>query len=494
MNPLKIIACIFILGITSCKKNKETAPIPNKPATTNPTVEDHNMHETAMDYEWLPSSEIIIQLNQLMVSTSNAKNVIINGSKIKIVAPGNYKISGNLTNGQLVVDDESFGIVRLILDNTNITNNTASAIYIKNAKKVIVFAKEGTSNTFADGTSYVFEDVTNQEPNGTIFSKEDLSFAGTGKITVKGNFSDGISSNDGLIFKNGNIDIIAKDDAIRGKDYVIFRDGTYKITASQDAIKASEETDVKLGYAIIDNGNYTIEAGDDGLHAETEFTINGGNITVVKSREGLEGKQININGGNINITSTDDGINCADGSDPRPGTITNGLLVTIKAGTVFVNAQGDGLDSNGNIEMNGGDIVIHGPSANGNAAIDYDGVFNISKGNIVAVGSKGMAQIPGINSTQSSLLLKFSVAKAAQSVIRIQKSDGTEIITLKSLKSFDSIALSSPLLSPGEYDIFVGGSSENTLASGIMEGKYINGTKLTTFTILGKTTNLTIPK
>lgn len=61
----------------------------------------------------------------------------------------------------------------------------------------------------------------------------------------------------------------------------------------------------------------------------------------------------------------------------------------INGGTLTVNAGGDGLDSNGSINMTGGTVIVNGPTNSGNGALDYDGTFEISGGYLVAAGRLG---------------------------------------------------------------------------------------------------------
>lgn len=46
-------------------------------------------------------------------------------------------------------------------------------------------------------------------------------------------------------------------------------------------------------------------------------------------------------------------------------------VLTINGGTVTINADGDGIDSNGYFYINGGTVYVEGPESNGNSALDY---------------------------------------------------------------------------------------------------------------------------
>lgn len=65
-------------------------------------------------------------------------------------------------------------------------------------------------------------------------------------------------------------------------------------------------------------------------------------------------------------------------------------------------AGGDGIDSNGDLNVSGGEIYVSGPTSDGDSALDYDGAATITGGAIVAAGYSGMAQNFGSDSTQGS--------------------------------------------------------------------------------------------
>ncbi len=133
---------------------------------------------------------------------------------------------------------------------------------------------------------------------------------------------------------------------------------------------------------------------------------------------------------------------------PGPGGITptGNYWLYINGGYMAVNAAGDGIDVNGSIVMTGGDVIVNGPTNNGNGAMDYDGSFKITGGLLVAAGSSGMAQAPGNTSTQNSLLVNLNTAQATGSLFHIQTAAGKGILTFAPSKTYQSVAFSSPEL------------------------------------------------
>jgi hypothetical protein len=149
--------------------------------------------------------------------------------------------------------------------------------------------------------------------------------------------------------------------------------------------------------------------------------MNGGTVTIAKSYEGLESQAITINGGTIHLNSSDDGIGGSGGTtvNTQFGAATSGTCY-INGGYVYVNSTGDGLDINGSITMTGGEVIVNGPTNNANGPIDYDGTFKVSGGTLLAVGSSGMPHAPGSSSSQCSIMLRFSSAKSAGTIVCLQ--------------------------------------------------------------------------
>lgn len=536
-------------------------------------------HDDAADYVWNASDVMAITMNGTSV-TENSEKVTVESGKIIIGAAGNYSFTGTLANGQIWVETEDEGIVRIILNGVNITSSSSAPIYVKSAGKVLIALSNGTSNVLTDGSSYNYDDAEEEEPNATVFSKADLTIFGEGSLQVNANFNDGITSKDGLIIASGNIQVDAVDDGIRGKDYLIVKNGHFTVDAGGDGLKSdndsdeekgyieiisgtfsisakgdavSAETDLMLSYAeieaftsgsvsssgttsskglkagvniIIDDGVYTlncaddaihsnetitinggdfeISSGDDGIHADYDLEINDGNINIAKSYEGIESYKgdIIINGGTIHIKSSDDGLNVSAGGDTMGGggpggwggsTSSSGnYCLYINGGYLYVNASGDGIDSNGSVVMTGGTVLVDGPTNSGNGALDYNGSFQITGGTIIATGSAGMAQAPASSSSQYSVLVRFNTTLSAGTLFHIQSGNGSEIITYKPSKNYQSVAFSSPDLKKGSgYEIYTGGSSTGQVTDGLYSGgTYSGGNLYTSFTISAIVINL----
>lgn len=543
-----MLGLCFSFALFSCEKHLEV----NNDAIV--------VNEDDDDYTWDESIAVSILLNETSIEC-NSNKVNIVGTKATITSAGQYLISGTLTNGQIIVNTQDESTVKLLMKGVNISCSNNAPLYIYNAKKSVLVLLENTENVFTDGSTYTFASGED-EPNATIYSKADLTIYGDGKLTVNGNYNDGITSKDGLIIKNANLSVTAKDDGIRGKDYLITDASAFNINAGGDGIKSDNDENSTAGYINIESGtfnitsagdgisaitdinisdgnfdiktgggsNYTtstsakglkagyslsincekltinsaddalhsnntlefnygdvsISAADDGIHADNSVTINNGAITISKSYEGIESALIKVNSGNIHITASDDGINGAGGSviSTQYGNVASGNMF-INGGYIYVNASGDGVDINGSITMTDGKLIVHGPTNNGNGAIDYDGTFKLTGGYLVAVGSSGMAQAPSTSSTQYSVLVNLTSSQQATTPISIINTDGNQVLSFKSNKTYQSLVFSSPAIISGQsYNVYLGGSCSGALTDGIYEGgTYTAGTKYTTFTV-----------
>lgn len=230
--------------------------------------------------------------------------------------------------------------------------------------------------------------------------------------------------------------------------------GTFTINSADDSVHSNSAV-------TINDGTYTLTTGDDGVHSGEAVEINGGTITISESYEGLEGLTVTINDGDIDITSSDDGINAAGGTeemgfgrmgnDSTEDTSTDEMWMEINGGYIHVLAGGDGIDSNGDITVNGGEVYIDGPSDNGNSAIDYGdrSACYVNGGTVVAIGSSGMAEYISDDSDQQVMLVKLDSQKEAGEVT-LTDSDGNEIITYTALKSYDCVIISTKDLEAGQ--------------------------------------------
>jgi hypothetical protein len=376
--------------------------------------------------------------------------------------------------------------VRIILDGATLANSTGSPFVVESADEAIVYLADGTNNSISDAATYA--DQGTDAPNAALYSKADLTFAGPGTLAVDGNYNDGISSKDGLVLAGGTVTVDAADDGIVGKDYAVLLEGAYQVTAADDGFKSDNEEDEGRGWVLINGGTLAVTAGDDGVKAFNTLTIAAGDTTVKESEEGLEAQHIVVSGGTANITSNDDGVNASGGSSTASsgagagdGMEVGDYTVDISGGLLTINAQGDGLDSNGNATISGGTVVVNGPTNDGNGALDVNGELAVTGGTVAAAGSAGMAVTPGESSTQSGVQVTLGSSVPAGTVIQIADPSGSVVAAFVTTKAAASLVYSSAAITAGtEYTVYTGGTA--TVSAGLGGGSLDGARKVDTVT------------
>ena len=391
------------------------------------------------------------------------------GKTITISEAGSYQLSGSLEEGQIKINTD--GEVKLILDQFSITNSKDAPI-VNEKGTVQILLKENTENKVADRRSAKEDTDSGAEKSGSktddtnastefdaaIYSEGDLLLGGQGSLTVEGGYEDGIHSKTALTMESGTYEITASHHGLNGKKTLTVKDGTYGITTVEDALHSK-------GDVSVENGKMTILAGDDALHADQTLTVKNGTIDIQKSNEGLEGITVKVEGGDISIQSSDDGINGAGESED--GSAVD-ISVNISGGKVKIVPGGDGIDSNGNLNVSGGTIVVDGPSDGGNAPIDYDGTATITGGTVFASGNSGMFQgFDDNSSTQSSIIDYLDQNAKAGESITITDANGKEVFSSSdTTQSFNTFLYSSSDLKEGKkYTVKVGSASKSVTVS-----------------------------
>lgn len=694
------IAAILIAGGCNEKSSKETS------LDTEALISQYVDYDSEDYYtDWEDEIFTKITLNDETSTFDGSGGVIIDGQNIEIHTSGTYVLEGSLSDGQIKINTEDTGNVRLILNGVEITSSTNAAINIEQSDKTIISLIKGTDNILTDATSYIFENEANKEVGAAVFSKDDLVINGTGMLTVNGQYKDGIVSRDDLIITGGTINVIAIDDGVVGRDVFAMSNATINITADGDGVKSSNDEDADRGNIVLESGNLTVIAqgdgiqaeneivvvdgeysvktgdgspevvsssepgmgmgvgdgtgkmpemsagmgmdfssmtddeveafvknmermnfpnditselegmttdeireylttslgtmmppggggmdreipeggelppdrqlpeagaeqqtpiegeqnsvpveinteeddnantsivettsqkgikagtklnivggsitvdavedalhsngdltiqggqeilstGDDGIHADGNVSIAGGDITILKSLEGIEGTNIEVSDGSIHLKAADDGVNVNGGSNKNEmfgginqtetateteekeevdSTIEDGQL-TISGGYLYVDADGDGLDSNTNITMTGGTAIVYGPTEMMNGTLDYDGTFIIEGGTLIASGSTGMALGVSDGSTQNTIMMTFDETVEANTPVTLTNADGEQIITVAPEKKYQMILISSPDLEQNANTTL---SRGGTLTGEVVDGVYTNAT------------------
>ena len=482
----------------------------------------------------LPASRNTFAFSETGVTASDSalSGFQINGTSLQINESGVYTITGSCAEGSISVKKGTTGVT-LILEELTLGCSTTAPLRCNKGTETTVYIS-GTV-TLTDNESLENEESDDFEGAAIKVKSENasLTILGSGTLNINGNYKNGIkaAATAALTLDGPTVNITAANHGIAADHSLTIKSGTVAITAGNEGLKASPDTDDTVsagsitisggsiditsdddgihadGTLLISGGAVTVSAGDDGIKSERELTISGGSVTVQKSYEGMEGAAINLTGGSGRITASDDGINAAN-SD-----LTNyDFALNISGGEWYVNAVGDGLDSNGTITISGGVTEVFGAANNGNGALDSERGITYNGGTILAVGMSGMAEVPssgtyvafgstgmmggglmggmpgGMNGRQGRMpnemngqqgqmppemngqqgRMRGSVGQQesasslsinAGSTLVIKDSSGNTLYTAKAVRSADSVIFASEQLTEGEsYTLFVDGA------------------------------------
>ncbi len=300
-----LISALLLTGCTAAKEDTQTGvstqdsqsvqkgntdAVGTTTSITSKIVVDTEFtaRDLEVGYEETTATHIILNGDSIAVSGEGATTA---GNNLTITKEGSYVVEGILKDGQIIIDAGDNDKIQLILNGASITCLSNAPIYIKNADKVFITLAKATNNSLIDGSEYI--QLDENQVDGVIYSKSDLTLNGSGSLTITGNYKHGIVSKDDLVITGGTYAINAVKDAINGKDCVKIKDGKFTLNAATgNGIQSKNGDDTTKGYVY----------------------INGGTIDIVNSVEGIEGTAIVIEDGIININSSDDGFNAASKS------------------------------------------------------------------------------------------------------------------------------------------------------------------------------------
>lgn len=568
MNIKKSLALglISVLPLAACTSTSNTTTEVEDTSTQVTTTISVDYSTNDLDTTYDEATVEKITFNETSISSDGAL-ASINGSTLTLSAAGDYLISGSLSDGQILIAADKEDVIHIFFNNVSITNKEGSPFVFLNADKVVVTLLENTVNTLIDGTSYTLNG--DEDPDATIYAKDDLTINGLGTLNVTSNTMNGIHGSNDIKIIDASVKVTAAKDGIKAKDRVSLNDAQLLINADNDGIQATNDVDQGLGTIDIDGGVITIIAGLDGIQAETQvlisdgiisidagsqagsndsgkgikalldltieggtlditsqaedtlnskgtltisagtielsaqddaitanetLLINGGDINITSCYEGLESAEVIINDGTIHLLALDDGINTStDTVDYVKGgtnmTQDDGSSLTITGGSIFVNALGDGVDSNGSITMTGGTLIAYGPTASQNGTLDYNNSFTLTGGTIIAVGSSGMAQQASVSEI-NTVMVNLSSTLPSGTLITVVDSNGDMVLSFETIKSAANFVYASESLANGTYTVYSGGSLDTSLVDHVStSGTYTKGTQLTTFTIASTITS-----
>ncbi|MBR3841972.1 MAG: carbohydrate-binding domain-containing protein [Christensenellaceae bacterium] len=374
----------------------------------------------------------------------NADAVIFSKADLVINGEGSLFIKGNYKHG--IVSKDEFVITG------GTTEIEAAGAGIQGKDALIIGGGKLSVKAAADGIK-----TTNTEEKGEIY------ICG-GEIGIECG-GDAISAENSILIENGMIGIctntIENEEStskkgIKAENSIVIIDGKITAETEDDAVHSD-------GNAEIKGGEFLIKSGDDGIHAEEELLISGGNIVIEESYEGLEAANISVSGGKILITAKDDGMNASAGAETTDSMdvfdrnnpfMADGSKTEISGGYIMINAGGDGIDSNGEFIISGGELYVAGSENGGNGGIDSANTPVISGGKVIVTQAVGMEQSFSMDSEQVSFYHKL--AESTNGEICIKDENDNEIIRFAPGKSWQSVIVSDPSLEIGKkYGIYV---------------------------------------
>ncbi len=318
-------------------------------------------------------------LLQGATATCESENVSVDGGTVTIKAEGTYLLSGTLDDGQIRVDAGENDKLQLVFDGVSVNSSASAALYIREADKVFVTLSAGSENLLSNGGSFVPDGETNVD--GAVFSKQDLTCNGDGRLTVTSPGGHGVVCKDDLVLTGGTYTVSAGSHGLDVNDSVRIDGASLSVEAGKDGVHVENEEDETLGYFYLAGGSLSVVSGGDGVSASGQLQVSGGEVTVTSGGGHENGPQHTTGGfggpgrDRVATTETDSTESCkaikADG----------GLL--LDGGTFRLDSADDALHSNDDVTVTGGDFTV----SSGDDGFHADGTLTVSGGNILVENS-----------------------------------------------------------------------------------------------------------
>ena len=279
---------------------------------------------------WKEKDEVRLELTESITLTEDAV----------------YILSGTITDGTVTVDAGKNTKVQLVLDNVDITSSSSAAILVESADKVFITLAEGSENTL---TCTGFDDPDGAD--GAVYSRDDITFNGSGKLTIH-SAHHGIVGKDDVKITGGEYEITAESRGITANDSVRIADGKITVVSEKDAIRVRNTENTEKGYLLIAGGELNLAAGGGSkngkAHTEDFGPGRGGNQSQEDSDSAKGLKATNwlmIQDGTVTIDAADDAVH----SD---------TTVTVSGGTLHLSTGDDGIHANETLTIGGGTVEI----------------------------------------------------------------------------------------------------------------------------------------
>lgn len=317
---------------------------------------------------------------------SDSSYVQVDGSTVTLTGDASYYVTGSLTNGMLIVNPPDTAKIQIVFEDVSIHSETSAALYILTGDKVFLTLAKGSENSLSNGGSFVAIDENNID--AALFSKQDLTINGEGRLTVSSPAGHGIVSKDDLVITDGVFEISAASHCLSANDSVRVVKGTFSLNAGKDGIQADNSDDTEKGFVYLESGTFDICSDGDGISASAYVQIldgcyeivSGGGSGTSSGEESMKGIKaagsIAISGGKFSINSADDALHSNTSIVVTDGTFTvstgdDGFhadeTLSISGGIIDISKSYEGLEAL-DIVVSGGDIKLYASDDGLNAA------------------------------------------------------------------------------------------------------------------------------
>ena len=300
----------------------------------------------------------------------------------------------------------------------------------------------------------------------------ELNISG-GSMTLYSESKKGIKGMEDVNIDGGIINITKSSEGIESKRILTINEGDIDIIATDDGLNAGG-----AGQEMMGNRGTPPENGGEMTEGTAERPETGGRGMQPSDGTPPEAGGEMTEGRAERPETGGRGMQPSDGMPPEAGGAFGGKQgsseistehhIAINGGDIYINAEGDDIDSNASIVISGGKVVIEGASSSGDSALDHDGLFEVNGGTLIAAGSAAMVENPAESSKQNVISACMQSSVPAGTAISIRDEAGNDIMSYTVSKQIGHLMFSSDELETGKtYYVYAG---EEEQGSCVIEG------------------------
>ncbi len=337
-----IVALTLVVFTVVCCTSGGAGSVDDDTSTTLTPMEESKMFSKRdLSGEYETDDAVFVTLSTAGFRCEPSKSVTISDDVLTINGAGVFVFSGSV-RGQVVVDVPKTEKVQIVLNGAKISCEHSAAIYVRQADKVFVTVC-GNDNTLETTSQFVAIDENNID--AALFSKDDLTVNGTGKLTINCAEGHGIVGKDDLVCVGVELNVTAKKSCLNANDSIRIAGGTYNLIAGTDGLHCDND-DSKLGYIYVADGTFDVQAESDCVEASGNLQLMNGAYVLRSSGAGIYARgDLLVANGTFDITSTCD-------------TLHSKSNIVIEDGTITCSSGDDGIHADANVTVRGGKIDI----------------------------------------------------------------------------------------------------------------------------------------